>query len=240
MDWRDDGIIIGARRHGETSLILEVMTRGHGRHLGLVKGGRSRRMQPLLQPGNSGVITWRARLEENLGFFTVETTRLRAAQIMTSQVSLQCLNLIAGHLRLLAEREPHEGLFEQAEDILDGLDDIRSAPAQIVRFELALLAASGFGLDLASCAATGRRDDLIYVSPRSARAVCGDAGQPYGGRLLPLPSFLHNSDVVHVPLAEVRDGFALTGFFLARDLFSPRGLPLPEARDAYLRRSIVE
>ena len=238
VDWQDDGIIIGARRHGETSLILEVMTRDHGRHLGLVRGGRSRRMQPLLQPGNSVAVTWRARLEEHLGFFAVETTRLRAAQLMASPASLHGLNLVAGLLRLLAEREPYESLFEHAQGVLDGLDDPRSAPAQIVRFELAVLAASGFGLDLASCAATGRRDDLVYVSPRSARAVCRDAGHPYRERLLALPPFLHDPDVVCVAPAEVQAGFALTGFFLARDLFSPRGLPLLEARDAYIKQAM--
>ena len=235
MDWQDTGIIIGARRHGETSLILEVMTREHGRHLGLVKGGRSRRVQPLLQPGNSVTLTWRARLEEHLGFFAVETTRLRAAQFMAIPASLHALNLVAGHLRLLAEREPHERLFEQAQDVLDGLDDPRRAPAEIVRFELALLAASGFGLDLASCAATGRCDDLIYVSPRSARAVCRTAGQPYHERLLTLPPFLQNPEAIHAPLAELQAGFALTGYFLARDLFLPRGLPLPAARETYLK-----
>ena len=246
MDWQDEAIIIGARRHGETSLILEVMTRDHGRHLGLVRGGRSRRMQPLLQPGNSAVVTWRARLEEHLGFFAVETTRLRAAHLMAGAVSLQGLNLIAGHLRLLAEREPQEELFGLAEEILDGLDDARRSPAQIVRFELALLAASGFGLDLASCAATGRHDDLVYVSPRSSRAVCREAGDPYRERLLTLPAFLIESGAIPVASGNivsstaVQAGLALTGFFLARNLFAPRGLPLPQARDAYFRQALVE
>ena len=173
MDWQDDALIIGARRHGETSLILEVMTRRHGRHLGLVRGGRSRRMQPLLQPGNAVEGTWRARLDEHLGAFAVEATRLRAAELMGAPASLHGLNLVCALLRLLAEREPHEALYGRAQDIVACLDDARFAPAMLVRFELALLAESGFGLDLSCCVATGRREDLAYVSPRSAPTTSG-------------------------------------------------------------------
>ena len=239
MEWRDRGIIIGARRHGETSLILEVMTRDHGRHLGLVKGGRSRRMQPLLQPGNAVEVTWRARLEEHLGFYVVETTGLRAAELMARPASLHGLNLVTVLLRLLAEREPHERLFELAVEVIAALDEAERAPALLVRLELALLAESGFGLDLESCAATGRRDDLVYVSPRSARAVSREAGAPYRDKLLPLPDFLRDDmpaalGAEHITPGDVAAGFALTGYFLQRDLFGPRGLALPAARDAYL------
>lgn len=235
MEWRDDGIIIGARRHGETSLILEVMTRRHGRHLGLVRGGRGKRMQPLLQPGNAVEVTWRARLDEHLGSYAVETTRLRAAELMGAPATLHGLNLVAALLRLLAEREPHETLFEAAREVLERLDE-DVAPALLVRFEVAILAESGFGIDLDQCAATGSRDDLIYVSPKTARAVSRGAGDPYKDRLLPLPAFLRGDDMQPVPLEDVRDGFALTGFFLTRDIYAPRGLTLPEARDAYLAR----
>ncbi len=233
MDWRDEGFIIGARRHGETSVILEVMTRGHGRHLGLVRGGRSRRMQPLLQPGNVVEVMWRARLEEHLGFYSVETTRVRAAELLAASTSLHGLNLVASHLRLLAEREPHLLLFERAQAVLDGLSAATHAPADLVRFEVAFLAESGFGLDLQSCAATGQRDDLVYVSPRSARAVSRDAGAPFRDRLLPLPDFLRH-DTADAPAAEIEAGFVLTGYFLLRDVFGPRGLPLPAPRDALI------
>lgn len=234
MEWRDDGIIIGGRRHGETSLILEVMTRHHGRHLGLVKGGRSKRMQPLLQAGNAVEVTWRARLEEHLGFYHVEATALRAAKLMAAPATLHGLNLVSGLLRLLAEREPHEVLFMTALDVIEHLDAAEVAPALLVRFEAAVLADSGFGIDFESCAATGSRDDLLYVSPKSARAVSRAAGEPYRDRLLPLPGFLRDDAIGAVPIAEVYAGFSLTGFFLARNIYGPRGLPLPEARDAYL------
>ena len=234
MEWRDDGIIIGGRRHGETSLILEVMTRLHGRHLGLVKGGRSKRMQPLLQPGNAVEVTWRARLEEHLGFYAVEATRLRAAVLMETPASLHGLNLLTGLLRLLAEREPHESLYEAVTLVVDRLDDREAAPALLVRFEAMLLAEGGYGIDMEECAATGSRQDLIYVSPKSGRAVCRAAGEPYKEKLLALPRFLRLDMADGVPLDEVRDGFALTGYFLERNFYTPRGLPLPEARAAYL------
>ena len=234
MEWRDDGLIIGARKHGETSLVLEVMTRKHGRHLGLVRGGRSKRMQPLLQPGNSAELTWRARLEEHLGTYDVEATVLRAGTLMAGAAALHGFGLIASLLRLLAEREPHELLFELASDLIDQLDEAETAPAQFVRFELAVLADCGFGIDLERCAATGSREDLAWVSPRSGRAVSRQAGEPYRDRLLPLPGFLLNERVNHIAKDDIRDGFALAEYFLNRDLFAPRGLDLPEAHHAYM------
>ncbi len=237
MEWRDEGLIIGARRHGETSLILEVMTRGHGRHLGLVKGGRGRRTAPLLQPGNEVEVTWRARLEEHLGFYAVETSRLRAAELMQAPASLHGLNLVCALLRLLAERERHESLYAAGRRVLDTFDPAGAgtvqAGAAIVRFELELLAESGFGLDLTSCAATERTNDLAYVSPRSSRAVSREAGAPYRDRLLALPPFLLDAEVEPGP-QELEAGFALTGFFLRRDLFGPRGQTMPDARTALL------
>ena len=234
MEWRDEGIIIGGRRFGETSLIVEVMTRGHGRHPGLVKGGRGKRLLPLLQAGNLVEVTWRARLEDHLGLYSVETTRQRAAELMGAPASLHGLNLLAALLRLLAEREPHEFLYEQAVEVLAALDQPALAPVLLVRFELALLAESGFGLDLESCAATGRLDDLVYVSPKSARAVSGAAGAPYRDKLLALPGFLRDDAPDPASPAEIAAGFRLTGFFLERNLFAPRGLALPAARDAYI------
>ena len=234
MEWRDEGIIIGGRRYGETSLILEVMTRDHGRHPGLVKGGRGKRMQPLLQPGNAVEVTWRARLEDHLGAYAIETTRMRGTELMAAPASLHGLNLVLAHLRLLAEREPNRTLYEAAEALLDLLDRPDVAPAQLLRFELTLLAETGFGLDLESCAATGRLEELIYVSPKSARAVSREAGAPYEAKLLPLPAFLRDEAQTPVSGADIAAGFRLTGHFLDRNLFAPRGLGLPAARDAYI------
>ena len=233
MEWQDEGVIIGGRRYGETSVILEVMTRGHGRHLGLVRGGRSRRLAPLLQPGNEVELTWRARLDEHLGTYAVETTRQRAATLMAQPGTLHGLNLVSELMRLLAEREPCAPLYEAAREILAGLERPEVAAPRLVRLEAAILAESGFGLDLDSCAATGVRQGLVYVSPKSGRAVSREAGAPYREKLLALPAFLLDEDA-SAAAGDVRDGFALTGFFLVRDLYAPRGLHLPDARAAYI------
>ena len=190
MQWTDDGIIIGTRRHGETSLIVELMTPAHGRHLGLVRGGRSRRVQPTLQPGNSVTATWRARLDAHLGHYTVESTTQRAARLIEGPAGLYGIQALAALLRLLPERDPHPKLYDGLLAILDFLDDPLIAGGLIVRFELKLLDDLGFGLDLTECAATGTNDDLAYVSPRTGRAVSRSAGEAYRDRLLPLPPFL--------------------------------------------------
>jgi DNA repair protein RecO (recombination protein O) len=267
MEWHDDALVIGVKRHGETSVILEAMTAEHGRHLGLVKGGRSRRMQPMLQVGNSARLVWRARLDEHLGLFAVEPTVLRTARLLASEEALHAMSHVAGLLRLLAERDPHRALYAAASRIADHLDhdDLGSNRSKImnvidsrdleryaggkpvspfphpalaelvVRFEAKLLAETGFGLDLACCAATGTTEDLVYVSPRSGRAVSGEAGAPYKARLLPLPAFLlGQSEPTGPPPDDIRAGFRLTGFFLERDIFGPRGMALPPARGAFL------
>jgi DNA repair protein RecO (recombination protein O) len=235
MEWRDEGLIIGVKKHGETSVILEAMTPAHGRHLGLVRGGRSRRMQPILQPGNNVSLVWRARLDEHLGLYAVEVAKLRAARLMASAAALHGINLLAALLRLLAERDPHSTVYQAAFLIADHLDDGRIAPVLLVRFELAILAELGFGLDLSRCAGTGVTDDLIYVSPKTGRAVSREAGAPYRDRLLQLPEFLREESVNEAPTQpDLRAGFDLTGYFLERDVFGPRGLALPEPRRAYL------
>jgi DNA repair protein RecO (recombination protein O) len=237
MEWRDEGLIIGIRRHGENSAIVELMTRAHGRHLGIVKGGRSRRMQPVLQPGNSVGVVWRARLEEHLGVYAVEPTRERAGALMASGLALAGVNLIAAWLRFLPERDPHEILFGMVEALADHLDDPSIAPALMARFELAVLSELGFGLDLEQCAATGAREDLVWVSPRTGRAVSRAAGEPWADRLLPLPVFLSvDSALRNVPRADIESAHRLIGHFLERDVLAPRGLKEPEARTAWLVR----
>lgn len=231
MQWTDEGIIIGTRRHGETSLIVELMTLGHGRHLGLVRGGRSRKQQPLLQPGNSVSAIWRARLGEHLGHYTVEATRQRAARLIEGPAGLYALQTLGALLRLLPERDPHPLLYAALDAILDRVDDALLAGELVARFELQLLDDLGFGLDLGTCAATGANDNLAYVSPKSGRAVSLAAGEPYRDRLLPLPAFLTlPADAGRPTVAEVGEAFRLTAYFLARHVYEPRGLEPPDAR----------
>jgi DNA repair protein RecO (recombination protein O) len=229
MEWTDEGIVLGVKRHGETSVILELMTQAHGRHLGLVRGGAGNRMRGVLQPGNALRATWRARLDEHLGHYAVEGLNLRAAGFLPAAHAVHGVTHLAALCRLLAERESHASIYLALEAILVSLGDPHIAAPMIARFELDFLAELGFGLDLSSCAATGAKDDLIYVSPKSGRAVSGAAGEAYRDRLLRLPAFLHTESEPESAV-DIADAFALTGFFLDRHAFAPRGLALPEAR----------
>ena len=249
MEWIDDGIVLGVKRHGETSIILELMTRAHGRHLGLVRGGSGPRLRGVLQSGNTVRATWRARLDEHLGNYLAEAANLRAAGFMDKAHALHGVTHLAALCRLLAEREPHTAIYDALEAILDRLEDPHAVAPMIARFELDFLAELGFGLDLAVCAATGTTDDLVFVSPRSGRAVSRAAGEPYRDKLMRLPVFLRQDgaqdgaqDTAHdtgqnaAPPSpgDLADAFVLTGFFLERHAFSPRGLSLPEARAHFL------
>src|SRR5918995_4696557 len=184
MHWSDEAVVLGSRPHGETGAIAELLTRGHGRHLGLVHGGRSRKLRAVLQPGNLVVAGWRARLDDHLGTFALEPAALRAAELMADPLKLSGLVTVIGLTQLLAEREPHPRLYDALRIMLDTLDNDRMWPAVLVRYELGLLDELGFGLDLARCAVTGSSDDLVYVSPRTGRAVSGGAGAAYRERLL--------------------------------------------------------
>jgi DNA repair protein RecO (recombination protein O) len=230
MEWTDDGIILATRRHGETSLIVELMTPAHGRHLGLVRGGRSRKQQPVLQPGNSVHATWRARLDEHLGHFAIEATAVRAASLMESAAGLYAFQALAALLRLVPERDPHPQLYEGLAASLDWLSDPLVAGALLVRFEVQILNELGFGLDLERCAAGGASDDLAFVSPKTGRAVSRPAGEPYRDRLFVLPAFLSRPGGPAPTADELAAGFRLTGYFLARHVYEPRGLEPPDAR----------
>ena len=234
MEWRDEGVILSVRRHGETSAIAEILTEKHGRALGLVRGGRSRVQRPVLQAGNAVQAVWRARLEEQLGTFTLEPLDLKAGAIMIEPFRLAGLATLAGLAQLLPEREPHGRVYEALRIVLDAIDQDEVWPALLVRWEMGLLDELGFGLDLSQCAATGAKEDLVYVSPKSGKAVSRTAGQPYSDRLLRLPPFLK----ANVPVAseDVIDGLKLTGFFLDRHVFEPRGLKLPELREWIIRK----
>ena len=228
MEWRDEGVVIGVRAHGEASVIVEILTAEHGRCLGMVKGGRSRLLRPILQPGNLVMATWRARLEEHMGAFAIEPLSLKAGFILAHSLRLAGMNTLMGLAQLLPEREPHPRLYEAAHIVLSQMENDHIWPALLVRWELGLLDELGFGLDLSRCAATGQADDLTYVSPRTGRAVSRAAGLPYRERLFLLPGFLTGAEGFGV--TDVLNGFKLTGFFLERHVFGPRQLALPVAR----------
>lgn len=232
MDWTDDAIVLGLRQFGENGAILEALTRAHGRHLGLVRGATSKRLKGSLEPGNGLRVHWRARLDQQLGNFTVELTVARAAQFFHDGLKLSGLGAAcAVCIATMPEREGHARVFDAFEALLQSIAD-KASPSWVedyVRFEIGLLEDLGFGLDLSRCAVTGTRSDLTYVSPKTGRAVCTDAAGPYRDRLLRLPRFLTPED--GVPTAkDLVDGLALTAFFLERVVLEPHGAPLPGPR----------
>lgn len=238
MQWQDRAIILGVKRHGETSVIAEMMTRERGRHLGMVRSGRSRSMQPVLQPGNEVEVTWRARLDEHLGEFRVEPLTLRAARLMETATAVYGVQAMGALLRLLPERDPHPHLFEALEVILDNLHNAADAGELFVRFELSVLNDLGFGLDLNECAATGSRTDLVYVSPKSGRAVSRDAGAPWADKMLALPPFLSTSQNRAADHDSLNAAFRLTAFFLHRHVYEPRGVEASSARDGFVQSAL--
>jgi DNA repair protein RecO (recombination protein O) len=234
MQWTDEGIVLGVRRHGETSAIVELMTREHGRHLGLVRGGAGRTMRPVLQAGNLVNAVWRARLDQHLGYFVVEGLNLRVAALLGRSHAVYGITHLAALCRLLPERDPHPDIVPMMETILDHMDDVPLAAALIVRFELHLLTELGFGLELDRCALTGADEELVYVSPKSGRAVSRQAGEEWRDKLLQLPPFLAGTEAADPTWQEIAAGFALTGHFLAQRVFEPRGAEFSEARDSFI------
>lgn len=235
MEWTSDAIILGTRIHGERAVILEVMTAERGRHLGVVRSGRTKRMQPVLQIGNSVQVTWKARMESHMGQFSVEPLQSRAAKLMESPMGTYGIQFLADLIRLLPERDPHPYLHQALSVIVDEFTEADIAAELMIRFELALLAELGFGLELQHCAATGQTDDLAYVSPKSGRAVCREAGKPYHDRMLALPQFLLGQETGNrLAFSEVEKGFTLTDFFLKRYIYQPRDLNEPAMRESFI------
>ncbi|MGD9502061.1 MAG: DNA repair protein RecO [Methyloceanibacter sp.] len=233
MDWDDEGIFLGAKPLGEANAVAELFTLGHGRHLGLVRGGRSRRLRPLLQPGNRLRVTWRARLSEHLGGFNFELIEAHAARALDDASALAAIGSLAGLTRLLPERDPHPSLYAAALHVIGAFAEPERWPRLLVCWELLLLQDLGFGLDLSECAATGSDTELVYVSPRSGRAVSREAGQPYDAKLLKLPAFLREEGA-EAGEGDLLAGFALTGYFLERDVLAPHGLAMPASRERLL------
>jgi len=230
MDWREDGVLLSVRRHGENAAIIEVFTRDHGRHAGVVRGGTSRKLAPVLQPGAQLDVTWRARLADHIGSYTVEPLRGRAAAIMGDRLALSGLNAMTALLGFaLPERASYPRLYDQTLSVFDMLGQSDAWTLAYLRWEQALLEEMGFGLDLSGCAVTGKTDDLIYVSPKTGRAVSGAGAGEWAEKLLPLsPALLGNwtGDT-----AEIARGLITTGYFLKHRLAPQMGdRPLPEAR----------
>lgn len=233
IGWRDSGILLSRRPHGETSVIIEVFTPEQGRHAGVVRGGTSRKIAPVLQPGAQLDLAWQARLEDHIGRFQVEPLRSRAATALGDRLSLSGLNAVTALLSFcLPEREPHPALYRETERLLDLLGQPEIWPLAYLRWELRLLEEMGYALQLSHCAVTGSQDDLIYVSPRTGRAVSRGAAGDWADRLLPLPAILRGDGPG--PDSEVVQGLVTTGYFLNEHLAHDLGRPLPVARARFV------
>lgn len=238
VEWSDEGVVLAARPHGEGSAVVVLLTHGHGRHAGLVRGAFSGRARGVYQAGNRVTAEWRARLAEHLGNYTCELAHGYAAAALDDPLKLAGLTAACAIAEAsLPEREPHPQVHDGLVALLDAMADPDLGDAWIaayVRWEVGVLADLGYGLDLDSCAATGVNDDLAYVSPRSGRAVSLAAGEPYRDRLLALPRFLigrggGDSD-------DLFRGLALSGFFLERHVFATHGRQPPPARTRFVER----
>ncbi len=230
LEWRDQGVLLGVRRHGETSALIQAFTESHGLFAGIVRGGASRRIAPVLQPGAQLDLCWRARLSEHVGTFAVEPVKSRSDAVMRDRLALAGLNAVTALLVFcLPEREAHPRLYRHSVVLLDLLGQSDAWPLAYLRWELALLEELGFGLDLSRCAVTGGIDDLAYVSPRTGRAISAEAAGRWADRLLPLPpALLGHGDGA---LRGVAAGLQTTGHFLKSGLAAQvAGRPLPDAR----------
>lgn len=235
MDWRDTGILLSSRAHGENAAILEVLTPTHGRHLGVMRGGSSRKVAPHLQPGAQLDLTWRARLEGHIGSFTAEPLRSRAAHAMSARLNLAGLNAVTAMAGFaLPERLPCPDFYAATELLLDLLGKNDVWPLAYLRWEQALLEELGYGLDLAACAVTGEEEGLKYISPRTGAAVSEEGAGAWASKLLPLAPILRGQG--NGSPDEVISALKITGFFLDKRLAQEKNTPLPAARDALIAR----
>lgn len=239
MEWQDTGIVLSATRNGEHDAVLDVMTENHGRARGFVKGGMGRRNKANLQPGNLLSLTWRSRLETNLGRFTLELVHSPLGLLMGDGARMAALAAITAVVNAsMPERESHTSVYHAMKAVLDVLEHdegtLADWSAALARLELGILSELGYGLDLSECAATGSKDNLIYVSPKSARAVSAEAGLPYKGKLLALPEFLLANSGNALAYEQALEGLRLTGFFLERNIWVIYGKGQPAARERLL------
>lgn len=232
MHWQDHAIILSTRKYGENAALVQCFSHEHGVYRAMVRGITGKRNRGLYQAGNLVEATWKARLSEQLGTLTAELSRSYAATLMADDKRLTALcSALALVEQMLPEREPHPHMFSMLVSLLESLQMDEGWAEDYVRFELELLQELGFGLDLSCCAATGEVEDLYYVSPKSGRAVSRKAGAPYCNKLLPLPGFLLGNPMGTAENQQkIKNGLALTGFFLNKYILEPHGWKMPAMR----------
>ncbi len=230
MKWTDYGIVVSAKAHGETSCIVHILTEQHGLHAGYFKGGQGKTRRPLIEPGNHVVVEWQGRLSEQLGYYNIEPVKSYPAQFMHSPGHLLAIQSACDIVRRsLPERQSYINIYNGLLALFDNLDKDIWAQAYII-WEVQLLRALGFGLQLDRCASTGIEERLIYVSPRSGQAVSADAGEPYKGRLLALPQFLKGAQTTEDDYGDIQNGLQMTAYFLQKHIFNALNRHVPDVR----------
>lgn len=230
-------IVCALRNHGEHGAVVRLMTSAHGLQAAYVRGARGRRMRPVLMAGNVVQAHLSSRTDTQLPQATVELVHSRGPLLSEPlpAAAIEWTTVLTA--TALPEGQPYPRLYQALDGLLDAIEAAPSASgwgAALVRYELLVLAELGFGLDLERCAVTGANDGLVAVSPKSGRAVSAAEAEPYAGKLLPLPSFVRDGG--SGSWAEIADGLALTGHFLARDLITERSRPLGDARARLVER----
>lgn len=240
MEWEDEAFVLGARSHGENGAVVEFLTLERGRFAAHVAGASSRRLKPSLQAGSKVAVRFRARMADQLGSATIEPMGEGLSSLFDDPLALAGLSAAAAVAAgALPEREPHTCAFHAFEALTEAFSMTSAWPAVYVRFEAGLLQELGFGFDLSKCAATGSLDELIYVSPRTGRAVSREAGEPYKDKLLALPPFLLSSQQ-RLEAGDVAAGLTLTGHFLEAFVFAALHRPMPPARMWLVDRLLAE
>ena len=232
MEWRDTGIVLATRKFGETSVILDTLTQNHGRHIGVVRGGTSRKYRPMLQAGSIIDVTWRARLDDHLGSFRVDLVKSRswAIEDRTALAALSAITTLL--LRVLPERDPAAELYDLTNVVLETLAIPDALAVGYFHWEMFILSYLGFGLDLSQCAVTGQTQDLVYVSPKSGRAVSHHGAGEWADKLLPLPNIAKGFGA---SVSDAIEGLKLTQFFLETRVVPDLGLEsLPQSRQRFI------
>jgi DNA repair protein RecO (recombination protein O) len=228
--WTDQGIVLAVRPHGESGAVVSLLTEHNGRHAGYVPGGQSSKKRGALDPGNLVSAEWSARVSDGLGSYRLEQQTHLAARVMDDPLKLAALmSACALCDAALPEREGHPGLFHGLQALCEMMEG-EAWGAAYVMWELALLRELGFGIDLSKCAVSGTTQDLIYVSPKSGRAVSAEKGEPYKDKLLMLPDFLRPGGGGGGDDADILRGLKLTGYFLEHWAFAQHTSGIPEQR----------
>jgi len=235
MEWVDEAIILNVTKFGETSIIANVLTKNHGRYAGLVRGGTGKKFRGIYQPGNIVKAQWKSRLEEQLGLLFCELSKATAAIFLSERLKLSALSSACSIIKTaLPERENHTAIFSGLKVFLSSLETTKSWPLIYIKLEIGILKELGFGLDLSSCAATGSTQDLIYLSPKSGRALSRKAGEPYHKKLLKLPKALIDPSYT-LDHSEITDAFKITDHFFRIQGFGGKGQPFPQARQRFIQ-----